>query len=405
MPTAESYLETLQGLLLFMHTQRGTLPSLKQLEQLDPEVRAQLECDFRESFDEVVEDARRREAIAMEGLMKLIEQHQRLQAPFLAEGENYLDDLPIIPQRKKPTVFQDGMTYEIIIGLAERILKVAKKLKFVIPEKIVFGSLHTERFNACAIHLPAVNEHLIVFESQLFFFLNRMSKVIAQCLVFQGLEDEHWKFSTKPEDMIKQIQENQLIQDGFNRLMIAFVFEGNVKATPNIIIPLPQQQIQIPLLQSMELFIMAHEYTHVVKHHYKSGKHSFMQLNNIDAEEQVPAWEKELEADGFGILLAAGAMNDYGFQEDFCLVGPDVFFVLSEIVESAMALKYGETLANRKQTSHPPSSARRVNIRKALAMSFSPEQMDIASYLPEVFSALLGYLWEHCAPIITALAQ
>jgi len=405
MTTAESYLETLQGLLLFLHTQRGVLPSLRQLEELDPDVRAQLEVDFRESFDEVVEDAGRREAMAFKSLANLVRQNQALQAPFLAEGESYIDWPSVMPERKMPTIFQDRMTYEIISGLAECILAVAVKLNFVIPEKTVFGSLHTERLNACAIYLKESKEHLIVFESQLFFFLNRISKVIAQCIVLQGKEEEGWKFSTRPEDIIAQVKANSLIQESFNRLMIAYVFDGNVKATPNIIIPLPQQQFHSILLQSMELFIMAHEYTHVVKHHYRSGSRSFLHLNNIDSEEVMPEWEKEFEADSFGILIATGAMNEQGFQEDFCLVGPVLYFKLSEVIENAMSLKYGENIIDKKHGSHPPPSARRDNVIKTLAKSFDQEQMASAAYLPDVLSVILDYLWTNCAPIIATRAQ
>jgi hypothetical protein len=265
---------------------------------------------------------------------------------------------------------------------------------------LFFGSLHTEHFNACAIYLKESGEHLIVFESQLFFFLNRISKIIAACLILQGSGEDGYNFSFDAGKCIEHIKINPELQENFNDQMIAFICEGNVKATPNLLIPYPKQQFQRMILRAMELFIMGHEYTHVFRNHFRGNSRAFFHLHGQQAEEMLPDWDKEFEADSFGALIAISALNKDEFGPDFYLVGPDVYFALSEIIKEAYEIRFPQRMPIG-QNSHPPSAERRANVRKAVSLGLPDDQFNYAQYLPDALIEILYYLWDNCkAPLV-----
>jgi hypothetical protein len=139
---AEKYLEHLQGLLLFMHIKRNYIPSLGQLDRLDPGTREELDLEFIGCLDEIVRDAKARVQNTFRYLEYLREAYAEERRNFLpdtglddAEEIKFIDELQ---QRPMPTVFQDRPTYRIMTGLAGDILSAAGQLGLAIHSKIVF---------------------------------------------------------------------------------------------------------------------------------------------------------------------------------------------------------------------------------------------------------------------------
>ena len=151
----------------------------------------------------------------------------------------------------------------------------------------------------------------------------------------------------------------------------------------------------------MELFIMGHEYGHIVKGHLNKNPGQTLQLSNIDAEQMQRNWDQEYEADTLGLYFSIKASIKEGFQEDYDLIGADLYFMLREIVaKSVSIIKYGDENATKDSESHPAVKDRRDNLRKSYLKSFRNEQLVKAEYLPTALEDVLNYLWNETKPVL-----
>jgi hypothetical protein len=378
-----------------------------ELLRLDPTVLLILHEDYSDCFDQVLAEHRLREARTQE-YFKDLKDHYDAEDKKMSEdtGLKVPDDdlLEQTFQMPTPTVFQDRQTYFLILQLAKNIENAIDQLTLERP-KVTFGTLFTESFNACAIYLRESNEHLIVFEMHLFFFLNRMTKILASCLVLEGLQGEQFKFSIRPEQMKANINSNPDIQLGFNELMAAFILDNEITSVPVTVLPYQLHSIHGIMLTSVESFVMGHEYGHVLKKHAINSNSEALFINQSLAIKSNPNWEQEFEADKIGIVLSTIAQSQFQLGTDFSLLGAGIYFSLESIIGEAMQIKHNTRALDQSQVSHPPSKERLERVIKVLAAEFSEEQLLEASFLSDSIIQVIEYLWLGCKPIIQSGAQ
>lgn len=411
MSTANEYLENLQGLILFMQLKRDKTVSLYDINNMNKIVREDIEAEFRECYDEIVAWHHKRNLVTIESLQNNGKQHISETAKPYNSQEKIQSDLvaleAYIEQLKNatlPSIFQEALHFQIIKPLFDEIVLAAQALGVKKPaQNIIVASLRTEQVNAVAMRIKATGEFIIAFESQLFSFLNRFTKILTQALPRKDDTDDHFAFSILRKDVEEYVKENRAILFLFVDLMLSYVVKGTVEKAQNFSLEYPNYINGTHLLNAVELFIIAHEYSHIVRGHLNNGGNDEVELCNIQAEQFTRKWEQEFEADTVGLFFTIKSLINRGFQPDFDLVGADLFFILQEMVAKAKSIvRYGSEEVTEYSKSHPPALARRENLRKAYRMSYNQEQLESAEYLPNALNEILDYLWEETRPYLYA---
>jgi hypothetical protein len=402
MDATRDFLENLQGLALFMHFKKHRAVSLRDLIYMNPAKRKQIEDEFRLCYDDVLAEHTKRSEAALNELREGAKSHFSQDAsPHLTykeiekqlkESNEYIEQIKNGPV---PSKFQEPITYNILEPLYKQVVDAASDLGVNPPlTNIILASLHTEKVNAAAIKIKESGEYIIAFESQIFSFLNRFTKIIAQSFPLINNSNGKYSFSTLNTDVINYVKSNPVIQSLFDDLILSYVIEGNVSKAHNQTLDYPNYINATYILRATELFIMGHEYGHIAKGHLQSKSDSKLEFANIAAEEINRSWEQEYEADTLGLFFTIRALFREGFQVDFALIGADLFFIISEFVEKSISIKkFGHENNVNNSDSHPSANLRRENLRKAFKTAFTEIELEKAEYLPNAIQDALQYLW------------
>ncbi|MBL7936964.1 MAG: hypothetical protein JNM51_14250 [Bacteroidia bacterium] len=146
---------------------------------------------------------------------------------------------------------------------------------------------------------------------------------------------------------------------------------------------------------SAELFMIGHEVGHILKHHDNSKLKFWYFSKECVSSYDEAKHQREFEADKIGVHLAMQAMAKNGFQADFCYLGVECFFIVSDIALKAkkLAEEGHEEIASDFKT-HPSNQLRRKKIRAELREIIPPEDFPNAIYLPDIIDEIMSYLWE-----------
>lgn len=284
--------------------------------------------------------------------------------------------------RETPSRFEDPAWYELMVYLSKEIESCADKLPFRIPNRPVFGTLPSHRVNAMSIALPQSNEYLIVFESQMFNFLNSMSKIVARAIPFKGSEGEFSLFSPDDINVDKTYIDNVCITDLFSEVILSYLSQG--KSEHGYLLEEKYELLANGLLQYSEIFVLGHEYGHIIAGHLSKGKKQAISLYGKKLEEVVFDMVQELEADNIGLGIMLGVANkelmgnlrmmsdrERNLDEQTRHMSPrlwggDFFFSCAEVLERSIALLRTGDESNRPIGPHPPAWRRRAVIREIM---------------------------------------
>jgi hypothetical protein len=305
-----------------------------------------------------------------------------------------------------PTRFEEPATYGIVKDLAESVENSMKDILGVMPirPRPAIGTLPTGQVNAMAIRVPNTDEHVIVFESQIFNFCLLFSKAVTLALPFKGNEDGFIKMSTDMDDVRQRIEAEKEITQRFFEVVAAYVIEGTPGDAPPYLPPEPWGTVAGAFRDAMEFFIMGHEYSHILLQHTAQGEKTAALLGGDQAE--VLAWshQQEIDADGLGVFLLMGSA-DVKLDPAMSFVGVSLFFGALAIVERAVTLlHFGEERQLSSRT-HPAHTERLRSARDAaLACPFVPEKDHVGVVqLAEVIDTITETLWERSRPVLVNL--
>lgn len=385
-----------------MYFKHKVIVSLQDIYRLSPNVRKDLEANYKLEFEDLLKWHEKGNDRAIDQLIELSKSYDNLNQKYETENESLKSEAGNSAYHKSirnhitPSRFQDKITYQIIEQLSVKIIEAAKELNLPIKNIPIFGTLHTEQVNACAIKVSNSEEFIIVFESQLFHFLNRFNKLLIQSLPLKDSRDGQYSFSAKIEDIKLHLDSNPIIQETFNQLMWSFVVEGNVKKAQNWMIEKPWYMMATYTLRATELFIMGHELGHIIKGHLNSDTGNPLQFSDVKGSQMNLNWEKEFEADTVGLFLSIEVLRKENFREDFCLIGAELHFIISEIVNKAFSIiNNGNEHLTPTSNTHPPVEMRRENIRNSLKSIFNNEQFEDAKFFPDLIEQVLYSLWDN----------
>jgi len=314
-------------------------------------------------------------------------------------------------------VFSTTMSSEAYY-LKEAALEIEQAIQrrgIELPSKPYFGILYTGCVNGQAIRIPDTQECIIALHSGTLKLFHQISDLISYLLPvvsedggFEFLCDvpdheliDRWKaeIHKKPEAI------EQLI------LIVLSYLEPHKQISQKLIRKDTPGRFKIAsnLAAGARLFLIGHEYGHIVSNHRTSPKELTKIINNgntsISLIEQN--WDREFEADSCGGNFAIGAMLHAIKQLEHCVVAIDTFFTSLHLLEMCRDISVGKYLVWSDSDyrepgwsdTHPPIVLRRDNIFAHLRATFG-EDLRASEEVCKYIRFGLRCLFESAQPLL-----
>ena len=282
--------------------------------------------------------------------------------------------------------------------ISSQIENILRMLPLPAPQPMMFGALPTGRVNGMAVRVPDSAYVLILIHDGLFAFAGILADIVARAFPCTPWEDRKLRFSVGPKICVRELRADPQIGQQFLELLVAYLIWGNPRLAPR---HLPEQRylgLSSALRQSMETFVLGHEYGHVIAGHMGGGPTRRRALASTHVDEIATNWFQELEADVRGLELVVNVMMGQNYDLALGYWGTDLFFRVIDVVEQGVSiLRTGSPEVGVSHT-HPPPALRNENILEVLKRSVSPEEAEMPIILCRSLEAIVEALWADAEP-------
>ncbi|HXH37719.1 MAG TPA: hypothetical protein VNN08_03750 [Thermoanaerobaculia bacterium] len=293
------------------------------------------------------------------------------------EGSFQVEDGDIWPRYERPD--RRKRLSELVV----RVEEAAGKRGLRIPRRPAVGTLPTYDINAQAIPGPPGEGHIIVFESGIFSFSGSLGKLAAQAIDAKlSGSGSSLLFHATPPPIIDHIgRHSQILLQFYDFLFSQAVLGTSVYID---IVPLPPQNAPVAnqLIDSIDTFVLAHEYGHVILGH--TGVHGSGKSGH----------EQELEADALGLDLCTAAWNG----ELWAYSGASVFLSGLDVVDRAAATFLTGSPEPKPSASHPAAAERRAALSAVLRRAADPNVCEGAMRMADAIDWALHQMTELARP-------
>jgi hypothetical protein len=300
-------------------------------------------------------------------------------------------ELELLEKKKKLfSKFEPVEIFLVLSNLVEKIETVVDTFKNIKnKKKILFGSLSTGDVNGVAIDFRNPEYSIVLIDDGVLGFANLLSKSIAHAFPMKS-NAEGLQFSTDIELVKERIAGSSDLSFRLTDLILAYIISGN----PHHARPYPPQKEYAGLSsvwrESMELFILGHEYGHVRLGHLDSQLKAMIHHDGYD---EIPAsWQQEFEADHFGLIVTLACLAKNGISPSLGYAGIEAFFFGLGLLEQTLSQFFEVEFVDEGSSTHPPASLRREMLRRGLADYLEESERDAAIELARVFEAVLGLM-------------
>ncbi len=313
--------------------------------------------------------------------------------------KKYVKELEDLFERL-PTCYQNPLTFQIVEDLFKKIEKASAIISndtLSFPDKITYGTANINSFTAFVESGVRENDYLILLSDALFTFANLMAKSVGLLLVTEKNEKNgYFQFSFSVDHIDRVIENNYDAIIRFTDLIMAYIItrspEKAQQYTPNKRLA----SISSLIRDSFELFVVGHEYSHILLGHLKNNSQdmfSYISLNDEKIKVIANNWKEEIEADQLAALLTIIAMKGFDFASSY--VGVDISLIVLIILERIQEEIYGDKVMHM---SHPPAEIRRNLVYENLV-----KQEPSITSIYESNSYILDVLWTRSKFIISKL--
>ena len=304
-----------------------------------------------------------------------------------------------------PTPYENPVLYRILQRLQKEMDAIIKLMPSTTAaaanRRFFVGTLPTGQVNARAIAVPNSDDYLIVFDTQIFNFVNLLAKAVASA----ALPVQHngvASMSLSSDDVERRIREDPDVLARFEEVVCMYLVTGFVGAAAPYSLEPPFASMAAELVDSTELFIMGHEYGHVISGHFAREQRTLRSaLPEQDAQEFATDWNDEFVADNRGVELASAALQVRGGHIARSFMGADFFFICTLLIErAASVLTTGEDLSTENMdetTSHPPAGLRLAMLHRGLQNALPPELYSAVKNVRDVLLGVVEILWRSSA--------
>lgn len=286
---------------------------------------------------------------------------------------------------RPPTRFESPHWHHLTSLYCMQIERAARSLKMRFPAPPLFGTLPVGSMNAFALRMRGTT--ITLFHVGMFNFLNLMSKLLALSFPLEG-EGESRRgrrggakrrsrtppkasFLVDESASAERLADHPEIARRFKNAVEAYLLKGDPLAARRFVLSRARQFLNHQFLTSAELFVLSHEYGHVILGHLKGrrGRRAILAQREVKA---LPyGWEEEYAADIKGLELTIEAMKLCGLAVlPSSVFGVGLFFAAAFTIERIReGLRTGSFEledASPRRSTHPPMIARLIHLEKSL---------------------------------------
>ena len=302
-----------------------------------------------------------------------------------------------------PTPYEDPFAYSMMTAMAKDIEEAAVKVfNHEVRNRPLMGTLPLGKATASAIRVPFTDELIIVFHEGLFTFVNLLVKVVAAAIPSDG-SVEPATFYYAHDQVDRRIEDNPVILERFIDVLKSYLIEGRPHARGQYVLAQPNRTWCEILLQSAELFVLGHEYGHIIKGHFDQQGFQTPPAGSAPMAEILLSYAQEFEADEMGAILAAMAMKQRRFDLACGYCGADFFCTAADIVMRALGVLQRGTEDVPESETHPLWLDRRARLRRSLALGVGDANASIPLYVATTIDRILTTLWASARPDFVAL--
>ncbi len=370
--------------------------------------------DHHTSFSLIIENMKEDQKNMLDSILELCKPHvtpDELEK-MRKRTENKIKQLD---KRELPTPFQDPGSYSTVLEcwkiIEDIILTINFKqratekshslkelgLKIVTPH---FGTVPMGSVNA-ATYSCDNEEYLIVFEVELMTFCHLLCKIIAKTFpIYDPSENKNSEYYQ--EKIIEKINQDPEVVQRFKDLVVAFVTTGRATTAKQYLLD-PQYYAFVDHLRlAMEVFIIGHEYAHILLGHVDAN-YARKDLVMNDISSVIFSWDQESNADFLGLPLMMEGLSKVGYgYSPISYCGAEAFFSAFEILERAKCLIqsgndewYWRNCSETGQISdHPSAEMRRNKLRAQMTEIFGPRSIETS----QIIEQIIKILWEKIKP-------
>lgn len=177
--------------------------------------------------------------------------------------------------KQLPTEYQELGWFEVLQDLYERIQKAAvlmsEKNKFTFPDKLTYGTAAIDSFTAFVEDYNHDQDYLILVSDELFTFANLLSKSIGMLLIDPSEKtdaDGRLQFNLDTSHIDHMLMTNHEAVIRFADLIFAYAITNHASNAKQYTPEFSLATISSMFRESFELFILGHEYSHLLRGHF-----------------------------------------------------------------------------------------------------------------------------------------
>ncbi|MET8852416.1 hypothetical protein [Amycolatopsis sp. NPDC004625] len=290
--------------------------------------------------------------------------------------------------------YESRYDFNMVMHVATLLEERTRQAGWPVPDRPLLATMPTGQINAMTLVVPGTDEHLVLFEDQLFLFAHLAAKAVTEVLPFDQNEDGSVGFSLDEGQIAAKIAQRPEVANRFAEMIIGYLAKGRPGAAPQWVQERIPATLTSILVDSAEMFVLGHEYAHISLGHLGERRpvSRFNGTEAADPEEIRYSQAQEIMADIRGLELMMRAQ--FGrYDVALSYGGADLYFSMSDLLDRAVSLlRHGEE-GRTTYTTHPPPAARREVLRQVLTKSVPDDQGQSALQMAGQIQSIVEMLW------------
>ena len=203
--------------------------------------------------------------------------------------------------------------YLVVADLVRDVERAVARLGYEVPHEVTFGALPTGQINGLACAVPS-GGLIVALDDGVFTFFNLVAKAVATFYEVEHLPDGGGAFRLVEGDIPRAVA---MSQEGNRRWLEAltgtFVY-GHPELAPPWPAPDNKSVIIDSFLTPAEMFIVAHEFAHLILGHYESDRPTSRRrmLGGEEVDSVETLRNDEFEADRIGLEILRDHYGNMG---------------------------------------------------------------------------------------------
>jgi hypothetical protein len=224
--------------------------------------------------------------------------------------------------------------------------------KLYFPEDVVIGTAQFGEINAMAIASPNSDKSkIILFDSGIFIFINSFAKIVSILLPKETVNDDFVSYNINKIEIDQSIQQNGFVNGLFTSLIINYLTKGHAGFSQKFFVDKVDNKLTDALRNTAELFIISHEYGHILFNHLDFNRKVKKELaKRLQIETWEIDWDQEFQADEFASIVVIRLNHVIKDMEaSIAFAGVPFFFSTVEILYTCLDYQFSETHPSPEQ--------------------------------------------------------